>query len=85
MRVPARPAPAREAPAAQVAVGGRHRRRADAQLGGQLADRGQLVPGSELPAADARLHAGRNLLGGPPFEAISYQYVHRLYCNILRR
>ena len=43
-------------PAAQVAVGGRHRRRADAQLGGQLADRGQLVPGSELRARiDARV------------------------------
>ena len=27
-------------------------------LGGQLADRGQLVPGSELPAAHARLDAG---------------------------
>ena len=70
--------------AAQVAVGGRHRGGADAQLRGQLADRGQGIPRSQLPAADARLHAGRNLLGGPPVHAISYQYVHRLYCNILR-
>ena len=38
-----------------------------------------------LPGADARLHAGRNFLGGPAVRAISYQYVHEMYCNIYRR
>src|SRR6185437_2331552 len=51
----------REAPAAQVAVGGGHRGRADAELAGQLADRRQLISRGQLPGADAGFHAGRNL------------------------
>src|SRR5262249_4468667 len=77
-----RAGPGREAPAAQVAVGGGHRGRADAELAGQLADRRQLISRSQLPGPDAGLHAGRYLLGGPAGRAISYQYVHVLYYNI---
>ncbi len=44
-----------------------------------------MVSRSQLPAADARFHAGRYLPGGPAPRAISYQYVHKTYCNILAR
>src|SRR6516164_2166703 len=60
-----------------------HRGRADAELVSQVADRGKPVARVQLPVPDARLHAGRYLLCGTALNAISYQYVHSLYCNIL--
>src|SRR5262249_42306110 len=68
---------------AQVTVGRGHRGRADAELVGQVPDRGKPVARVQLPVPDARLHAGRYLLCGTALDTISYQYVHSLYCNIL--
>ena len=44
---------------------------------------GSRSPGVSCPLRTPGLHAGGYLLGAGPLRAISYQYVHNLYCNIV--
>jgi hypothetical protein len=54
-----------DAAAPQLAVGGGDRHRADAELGGEAADGGQLLARRELALADPPLDAARDLARAP--------------------